>query len=272
MRYALVELLSGLLFLSVFLRLGFVWHTPIYIVFTSLLLISAFTDIDHWIILDRICLGGAVAGLLLALVVPFLPPDGSAQSVGAYWLVGELGPFPGGVWWGPFLNAVVGALAASSLLWLVGFVGKLIFRREAMGFGDVKLLVMIGAFAGWQIAILSIFLASFFGSIYGIAMILASRIRRILWPAPRAGAICGYEEIQGLLDDDSEQARARNWVYSTEEKAALNRLLSAPRIGSEESRHHLPFGPHLALAAWLLVLFGPQVINAIRVWLEPLSW
>ena len=62
-RYAGIEFISGCLYMALFVQFWFCWALPLYFVFTSLLLIATFTDIDHWIILDRISLGGFVAGV-----------------------------------------------------------------------------------------------------------------------------------------------------------------------------------------------------------------
>ncbi|MFP4580180.1 MAG: prepilin peptidase [Candidatus Sumerlaeia bacterium] len=272
MRYALIEFLTGLLFLAVFLRYGFVWHLLPYIVFTSLLIVATFTDIDHWIILDRICLGGAAAGLIFALIIPLLPDDESARTVSRFWVIGQMGPVSGQLWYGPFLNALLGALAGSGLLYLIGLIGKIIFRKDAMGFGDVKLLVMIGAFIGWQLAIVTIFLGSCIGAIYGLTALAISKVKKAKAPNEPATAICHYDEIQQILDDESQAAQERGWKFTPAEKNVLNRILNEKIEKTGPGLHHLPFGPHLAIAAWLLMIFGPTFLTWLTEYLEPLAW
>jgi len=264
MRYALVELLTGGLFLAVFLQYRFSWAAVFYLIFTGLLLVATFTDVDHWIILDRISLGGAAAALVLALLVHALPARPHVFEIGP-WMPMIAGPAPGDRWWGPFANGAAGALAGSSLLWFIGLVGTILFRKPAMGFGDVKLLAMIGAFLGWQMAVLTIFAASFPGAAYGLGALLWPWLRSLGKPRPpEAGPGRSFEEIQAILDDNAEAAQKRGWTYSEQEKTVLARILSAPARTGASRTHHLPFGPHLAAAAWVLMLVGPALLK----WLE----
>ena len=265
-RYALIEFLTGLLFLAVFLRYGFCWPMLTYLAFTGLLLVATFTDFDHWIIPDRISWGGAALGLVLALALAFLPPVEPDR-----WIVAHAGPASAESWWGPLANALVGAAAGGGLLWTIGVVGSLVFRTPAMGLGDSKLLLVIGAFCGWQIAILSIFLGSVFGTVQGLWILLADRLERRPTPdeAPDDPAR-SIQDIEALLDDDSEAARQRGWTFGVREKAVLTRILAAPRQ-TLRRRRHLKFGPHLALAAWLLMLLERPVMALLIEYFAPLT-
>lgn len=78
----------------------------------------------------------------------------------------------GGRHWQSLLSALVGLAGASALVWAVRLIGSLTLKREAMGFGDVTLLGMIGAFLGWQAALVVFFLAPFLGMFLGIAKLL----------------------------------------------------------------------------------------------------
>lgn len=249
-RYALIELLTGLLFLAVFWRYGFHWHMLAFLVFTSLLLVGSVTDIDNWIILDKNTLGGALVGLVLALIIGLLPADGSAGS-SDYWVVAASGPLSGGTWYGPVVNALVGALSGALLLWVIGLIGTVVFRKPAMGFGDVKLMLLIGAFLGWQLCLLSIFVASLFGSVYGIAaLVLERRSKGEEDETP-------LEQCRTILGDSQQN------LSDTEQKTLLKLLASPAREGGVQ-RHHLPFGPHLALAGWLLMMTAPETLRALR--------
>lgn len=252
-RYAMVELLNACLFLAVFLRYGYTWATLAFLVFTGLLLVATFTDIDHWIIPDRISYGGALIGIGLALGMAFLTPRETHA-----WIVAHAGPISPDPWhwWGPVVNSIVGALSGAGLLWVIGLIGSLIFRMPAMGLGDSKLLLCIGAFCGWQVAILCIFLASFFGAAHGLVLILIKKFGNKP-PLPPAK---DTEEIDALLDDESEAAAARGWTYSDGEKQVLKDILSG-KSHVPARRHHLPFGPHLALAAWILMLFEEPCVR-----------
>ena len=76
----------------------------------------------------------------------------------------------------PF-ECVLGITVGGGALFLAGFMGKLLFKKEAMGVGDVLLMAMIGSLWGWEIALVSFFLACFLGSIFGIGL-LAFRLLR----------------------------------------------------------------------------------------------
>ncbi|MFC1624067.1 prepilin peptidase, partial [Candidatus Omnitrophota bacterium] len=67
-----------------------------------------------------------------------------------------------------FINSILGALIGGGTIYLMGFLGKIVFKKEAMGGGDVKLMAMLGAFLGWKMALLIFFLAPFFGTPAGI--------------------------------------------------------------------------------------------------------
>jgi len=164
-RYVLVELLVAVLFLLVWLKMEAVqalnvpglvmmsdWKlVPVYWLFVSGLVLGTFVDFEHLIIPDRVTLGGIVAGLVLSVAVPSL--HGQADA------------------WHGLLASGLGAFVGWGLLWGVGVVGRIIFRKEAMGFGDVKLMGAIGAFLGWQAVLFTVVASSLFGSIVGITLV-----------------------------------------------------------------------------------------------------
>ncbi len=68
-----------------------------------------------------------------------------------------------------FDASMIGVLVGGGSIYLMGMLGSILFKKDAMGGGDVKLMAMVGAFMGWEMAILTFFIAPFFGAIYGIA-------------------------------------------------------------------------------------------------------
>ncbi len=136
-QYPLVELATALLWLSAVLRFGPTLEALRSAVFLSILLGITLTDARHYIIPDEFSLGGLALGLAFAAV-------------------------PGGF---PLTSAATGAVLGLVLLASVAWLGKLVFRRPAMGAGDVKMLAMIGAFIGPVGVLLTVFLGSLFGAL-----------------------------------------------------------------------------------------------------------
>src|SRR5690606_27655687 len=77
------------------------------------------------------------------------------------------------------IASLTGMLVGSGLVWLVGVVGTFIFRKPAMGFGDVKLMGLLGALAGWKGALLAFFIACLLGSLYGVVRLVVWRDRTL---------------------------------------------------------------------------------------------
>ena len=102
-------------------------------------------------------LGGIVAGLVLSALVPAM----QGQSM----------------WWRGLAFSAIGAAAGAGILQLVAILGRLAFRKEAMGMGDVKFLAAIGAFFGWRAVLFTLVAGAFGGAIVGIALIVAGRGR-----------------------------------------------------------------------------------------------
>ncbi len=108
------------------------------------------------------------------------------QSTGRLVVLGLLGSagiaavwFLGGDHWAGLLTALVGLAASGGLVWAVRVIGTAVLNREAMGFGDVTLMAMIGAFLGWQACLMVFFLAPFAGLILGLLTLLLYREREI---------------------------------------------------------------------------------------------
>jgi leader peptidase (prepilin peptidase) / N-methyltransferase len=146
-RYPLVELLSGVLALTVFIKFGFSPLAGIYYVFISLLVLVTFIDIDQRIIPDTITL----PGIPLFFAVSFAVPTTSV------------------------VNSLVGIVVGGGGLLLVAWAYRLIARKEGMGGGDIKLLAMIGALVGWQGVLFTVFVGSAIGSLTGLAIMLKTR-------------------------------------------------------------------------------------------------
>lgn len=137
-QYPIIEAGVGVLWVVSLLAYGPSARAIAAAVFGTILLGIGVIDARHKIIPDELSLGGLVIGLGLALA----------------------GGFEG------LVTAVTGAAVGWGVLWIVRVVGGWVFNQEAMGFGDVKMLAMVGAFVGWKNALLTIFVGALLGSAF----------------------------------------------------------------------------------------------------------
>jgi len=144
-QYPVVELVTGIIYILIFLIYGLTLQSLIYIILSSALIIIAFIDLNEQIVPDVISLPGIAIGLILSFFVPYIS----------------------------FINSALGVVSGGGIILIIGLAGSAIFKKEAMGGGDVKLAAMIGAFLGWRYIIISLFLGFFLGALAGIFLILS---------------------------------------------------------------------------------------------------
>jgi leader peptidase (prepilin peptidase)/N-methyltransferase len=167
-RYTLVELLTAMLFLAVFMKwaapaamhmlpISHPLIVPVYWLFLAGLVLGTFVDFEHFIIPDSVTIGGMVAGPILSALVPSL----HAQEV----------------WWRGFAVSFIGLAVGFGLLNSVAWIGTKAFKKEAMGFGDVKLMGAIGAFLGWKAVLFTVFVSSLLGSVVGLLLIALGSVK-----------------------------------------------------------------------------------------------
>ena len=177
LRYPLVELATGVLSAFVVYHFGLGWQAAAFLVLTWGLLAMSLIDADHQLLPDVLVLPLLWLGLIV---------NGQGLFTNLY-------------------DALWGAVAGYLSLWLVYWAFKLITAKEGMGYGDFKLLAMLGAWGGWQILPLTILLSSLVGAVLGVIML-----------------------------------RMRNAQTSTP----------------------IPFGPYLAIAGWIALLWGDQITTS----------
>jgi len=148
LRYPLVEMVTGLCCAAVYYHFGQGPHFWVYGILTCALIAVVAIDIEHQEIPDVISVPGTILGVFLVTVFRI---GGSTYPLA-------------------FLNSALGIISGAGAMFAMGFVGELIFRKEALGGGDVKLMAMIGAFLGWKLALLTFFLAPVLGAGVGIFM------------------------------------------------------------------------------------------------------
>jgi leader peptidase (prepilin peptidase)/N-methyltransferase len=168
-RYPAVELLTALLFVAVTWRTDLTPALPFDLIFVSALVALVFIDAEHMILPNSITYPGMVFALVARLAVPYLM--GSLHFDDLPGLMN--GTFEGWPVWAASLGgALIGALVGGGSLWLMGWAWKKLRHVEAMGLGDVKMMFMVGAYFGWRLTILTIFLGALSGSVIGVAITL----------------------------------------------------------------------------------------------------
>lgn len=136
-RYFFVELITGLVFASFYIKYGF---SPEFFAFSflmSVLIAVFFIDIEHLIIPDGLVITGLIGGTILLVY----------HGAWGFNYFGDM------VWWGP----IIGMLVGGGTLFVIAMVGSMIFGADAMGGGDIKIFAPIGLFLGWKMVILAIF-------------------------------------------------------------------------------------------------------------------
>ena len=162
-RYAFVEALTGLLFVGLYYRycvaphqFGTPWAMPaprsvfaVYAALASALVASTFIDFDFRIIPNEITFTGIALGPVLSFLAPAIHSESASRGQAV-------------------LLSLLGITVGGGVVYGIGLLGKVAFRKEAMGLGDVKLMALVGGVTGWQVAVIAFFVAPFFGLLMGI--------------------------------------------------------------------------------------------------------
>jgi len=275
-RYLFVELLTGLLFLAAFLAFGVQWQTPFHLIFISLLIVGTFTDIDHFIIPDRITLGGTLFAIIATGILG--PYSFIAGELKLSWeLVKQLSfqfdatppPDPLPYYW-PFLFSLFSAAFGYSMLWVVGLFGKIMFRKEAMGMGDVKLFAFLGAWMGPLCCIWILFLSALVGAVLGLSLLLAHKIigkdEYATLELPSSPTVKSQWLIAlSHVNKESGATLVQGNAAKPDTETTLIEPLSLKfPLRTARQLHHFPYGPYIALAALIVLLFYASVQNGVR--------
>jgi len=146
-QYPIIELATALIWGFMVWRYGASLEALRGAAFATVLLGIAMTDARAYIIPDEFSLGGLALGILFALAA-------GKQALGV---------------------ALLGAAVGFGMLWLIAIAGEWMFKQEAMGGGDIKMMAMVGAFLGWQGTLLTVFLGALIGSIIFVPLSLIGR-------------------------------------------------------------------------------------------------
>ena len=226
-RYLFVELLTAALFFGCYAYSGLTLTTLKYCVFGFLLLGLIFTDAETKLLPDKLTLPGLALGLLFSLLVP-------VRDMASQFLPGIVNlPFSADIAARllSLLDSLLGAALGASFIYGAGAVYLRWRGAEGMGFGDVKLMAMVGAFLGMKLTIFTIFAASLAGSLFGLTTVLVVWIKRT-------------HRFQRRLAN-LQAARRRGWQ-------------SAQMV----YRHYqMPFGVFLGSMALLALFVGNQFLR-----------
>lgn len=226
-RYLFIELLTGLLFLLCYWYFGFTVSMVKYCAFGFLVLGLIFTDADTKLLPDKLTLPGLALGIAFSLLVP-------VNDLVSQFLPGAVNlPFSGEISERLFslLDSLLGAAVGASFIYGAGAIYLRWRGTEGMGFGDVKLMAMVGAFLGMKLTVLTIFTASLVGSIFGLGTVLIVWLKRTRRFAKRFA--------------DSASARQRAWQ-------------SAQVV---YRNFQMPFGVFLGSMALVALFFGDRFLR-----------
>jgi leader peptidase (prepilin peptidase)/N-methyltransferase len=175
-RYPMIEAITAIVALLLYVRFGLTVEWVIFFLFSAALIALAFIDLDHRILPDAITLNGIWIGVLASVYLAQPNP-----------LISRLFRSAGIEGASPRLlalsSSVIGAVVGGGLLWAVAEAYLRLRGIEGMGFGDVKMMAMVGAFLGAPLALLTIMLGSLLGSILGLIFIrIANKTREYELP------------------------------------------------------------------------------------------
>jgi leader peptidase (prepilin peptidase)/N-methyltransferase len=206
-RYPVVELLTALVFVLTCLQIGFTAFLPVTLAFVSAMVALIFIDAEHMILPNVITYPMLVVALIVRVAYPLVFTDNYFSDT-TYAPIASLHGYP--AWVASLAGAIFGAIVGGGSLWLVGALWKLFRGVDAMGLGDVKLLLGVGALLGWRLTILTIFIGAFTGAIAGIAVVSKQKNKDLQTQIP-FGIFLGIGSIVALLFGD----RMIAWYFTT---------------------------------------------------------
>ncbi len=169
--YPITEIITGIVFLSLFHSVLLVKGDLIcvyifYLIFCCLLIVGSIVDLKLYIIPNEI----TYTGLILAPIAGLLCAGSRNLSLAQVFFDNSTNQ-----WVTSLQISMLGIFVGGGMIFLCGVIGKLVLRKDAMGFGDVKLMGVIGGFIGWKLAVATFFLAPFFGLLFGIPRLISKR-------------------------------------------------------------------------------------------------
>jgi leader peptidase (prepilin peptidase)/N-methyltransferase len=194
-RYLFVELLTGLIFLSVYWSIGFNAFLPVALIFVAAVVSLVFIDAEHMILPNVITYPLLVFALLVRIVFPLLFGTNYFSDFN-FFPLNRMEDYP--VWLVSLVGAILGGIVGGGFLWLVGAIWKKLRGVDAMGLGDVKMMFAVGALLGWRLTLLSIFIGAFAGAVIGVFVIARQKEKDFQTQIP-FGIFLGIGSVLSLL-------------------------------------------------------------------------
>lgn len=253
-RYFWVELATGLLFWGIYWRYGWSWDTVFYVFFAAALIAAFFIDLEHFLIPD----GLNVFLLLLGIARNVLL---IAQNDPQAWMTV-------GSWKLPY--ALVGAVVCTAVFATIAVMGRVVFRKDAMGFGDVKLARAIGALIPLKLALLAFAGAVALGAVVGGLLLIFALKQQSPAEVPSA---------TGSAPSTSPEPLGQVLLYSLALLVAMDVLMflydgvrslfssKKPRAVSLEEDEFvpglttIPFGPYIVASTLIALIGKPYVLS-----------
>jgi len=215
--YPMVELATGLLFVAAYLKFGVTQTTVKWLFFICLLIVLTITDLLTRMLPDVVNWPGFAAGLMFSAFVP--PNDGIGYLLGEKLFHRAL-PDPAlGL-----IDGLLGAAFGSLPLLAIAAIYKAVRGREGLGMGDVKMMVMVGAFLGLRGAFFTLLIGALMGSVVGLAIVAGFYLAKSNIGVAERASRRGLGKVAGL-----------RWALA--------------------SRYQLPLGTFLGIAAIIVVFF-----------------
>ena len=147
-RYPLVEIITALLLVAIVWKYGATSQSLVYIVLTLFLVPISFIDIDTKLILNKLTFPCFIVGIILVPLFHIVS----------------------------WRSMLVGGLGSGLILWLIGVIGTLIFKKESLGFGDVKLIVIIGVYLGFPSVLIAFYFGVLIAGVYILSALIGKRL------------------------------------------------------------------------------------------------
>jgi leader peptidase (prepilin peptidase)/N-methyltransferase len=194
-RYPAVELLTAILYVLTYWRLGFTPLLPVGLIFVAAIISLMFIDAEHMILPNVITYPMFVLAVVVRIALPIVTGN-DVFGDSAVWPTSNMSVYP--LWLVSLAGALLGAIAGGGFLWAVGEIWKRLRGVEAMGLGDVKMMLGAGALLGWHLTLLTIFFGAFGGALIGSVLITLRKDKDLQSHIP-FGIFLGFGAIASML-------------------------------------------------------------------------